>query len=110
MGKSGVALFMVFALTACSSSFHGSYAPISYVGGGAIEGSEPLGKVEGSSCQTKFLYVLPMGDGVSTSEAVRAAKNAREGARYLADIAIDDRTNWQFGYLEQCITVEAIAY
>ena len=104
------ALGIALMTTSCTSSLHGSYAPTSYVGGEATTGAPPLGPVEGSSCQTKFLYVLPLGQEVSTRAAIQSAKTQREGTRYLADISIDDRTRWGLGYSEQCITVDAVAY
>lgn len=105
-----VLVAILLTMPGCTSSLHGSYAPISYVSDDVIQTSEALGRVQGMSCQTKFLYVFPVGEGVSTSAAIRRAKEDREGTRYIADISIDDRMNWQVGYLEQCITVEAIAY
>lgn len=101
---------LALVVTGCTTSLHGSYAPVSYVGGDSPGETQPLGKVQGSSCQTRMLYVFPMGSGVSTSAAIQAAKDELEGTRYIADISVDDRMSWQFGYSEQCITVDAIAY
>ena len=104
------ALMFCSMITGCTSSLHGSYAPISYVSDDTVRRPEPLGQVRGESCQTKLLYFFPMGSGVSTSEAIRAAKEQLEGTSYIAEISIDDRMNWGLGYSEQCITVDAIAY
>lgn len=46
----------------------------------------------------------------STAEAIQAAKDQYEGTKFLTDISIDDRTEWEIGYSIQCITVEGLAH
>jgi hypothetical protein len=69
-----------------------------------------LGSVEGRSCQTRVLYVFPSGDRPTTDEAMVNAKNMHDGTRFIADISIDDETEWKVGYSVKCIVVRATAY
>jgi len=103
-------IFALFILTACSTGFHGSFSPNTYIGGKDNLNAEEIGRVEGKSCQTKVLYLFPFGPPPSTAEAIKFAKEKHQGTKYLTDISIDDRTEWEIGYLRQCITVEATAY
>lgn len=103
-------LSAVFFLTACTTGFHGSFAPNTYTGGENNENSEEGIPVKGQSCQTRVLYVFPSGEAPSTAEAIQAAKDQHEGTKFLTDISIDDRTEWEIGYSIQCITVEGLAH
>lgn len=105
-----LAIVLSILLTGCSTSLHGSFAAISYIDKSAGKSSKAIGPVRGESCQTRVLYLFPVGPATSTSEAIQAAKKQYQGTNYIADISIDDRTNWKFGYSVQCITVDAIAY
>jgi len=69
-----------------------------------------LGAVEGKSCQTSALYLIPYADSAATSAAIEDAKKQREGTILLADLAIDDKRWLEFGYSVQCILVSATAY
>ncbi len=69
-----------------------------------------LGDVEGQSCQTRPFYIFAMGEPATTEEAIRDAKSRIEGMRFMADISIDDETDWNFLYSVQCITVTDTAY
>jgi hypothetical protein len=105
-----VALSAFFLLAACTTGFHGSFAPQTYIGNEGSANSEIIGPVKGQSCQTRVLYLFPDGNPPSTAEAIQAAKNQYEGTKYLTDVSIDDRTEWEVGYSRQCITVEGIAH
>jgi len=99
-----------FFLTACTTGFHGSFAPSTYIGSEDGANAGKIGPVKGQSCQTRVLYLFPTGLPPSTAEAIQSAKDQYEGAKYLTDISIDDRTEWEIGYSKQCITVEGIAH
>jgi hypothetical protein len=99
-----------FFLSACTIGHHGSFAPNTYIGSGDGAKSEKIGPVKGQSCQTRVLYVFPYGSPPSTAEAIRSAMDQFEGTKYLSDVSIDDRTEWEIGYSRQCITVEGIAH
>ena len=100
----------VFFLTACTTGFHGSFAPNTYIGSEYTVNSEKVNPVKGQSCQTRVLYLFPAGTPPSTAEAIQAAKDQYEGTKFLTDISIDDRTEWGIGYSKQCITVEGFAH
>ena len=99
-----------FILTACTTGFHGSFAPSTYIDSEDDENSEQIGPVKGQSCQTRVLYLFPAGPPPSTAEAIQSAKDQYESTKYLTDISIDDRTEWGIGYSRQCISVEGIAH
>jgi hypothetical protein len=109
-GLSGLAVALVFLPAGCTTSLHGSFVTSSYRGDTGGGNLQPKGRVRGESCQTKFLYVFPIGPELSTAKAIQAAKDKYEGTRYLADISIDDRTSWGVGYSVECITVDATAF
>jgi hypothetical protein len=69
-----------------------------------------LGPVEGRSCQTRVLYVFPSSNPPTTHEAITNAKDERESTSFIADISIDDETQWRIGYSVKCIIVRATAY
>jgi len=103
-------LSVVFFLTGCTTGFHGSFAPNTYIDKEYNTTIEDISPVKGKSCQTRVLYVFPAGPPPSTAEAIQAAKDQYEGTKFLTDISIDDRTEWEFGYSNQCITVEGLAH
>jgi hypothetical protein len=104
------AISAFFFLTACTTGFHGSFAPSTYIGSEDGVNSEQIRRVKGQSCQTRVLYLFPTGLPPSTAEAIQSAKGQYEGTKYLTDVSIDDRTEWEIGYSRQCITVEGIAH
>jgi hypothetical protein len=104
------AISAFFFLTACTTGFHGSFAPSTFIGGEDDANSEQIGRVMGQSCQTRVLYLFPAGPPPLTAEAIQSAKGQYEDTKYLTDISIDDRTEWGIGYSKQCITVEGIAH
>ena len=104
------AISAFFFLTACTTGYHGSFAPSTYIGSKDGANSGQMVRVKGQSCQTLVLYLFPTGLPPSTAEAIQSAKDQYEGTKYLTDISIDDRTEWRIGYSEQCITVEGIAH
>jgi hypothetical protein len=106
----GLAVSLALLCAACTTSLHGSYVPISYVDDSVDRSLKPIGQARGESCQTRFLYLFPVGPATSTNEAIAAAKLHHEGTSYIADISIDDRRRFEFGYSVQCIIVDAIAY
>ena len=111
LGRSALFLILILSLGGCTTSLHGSFVTSTYEGAGdAEESSERLGPVQGESCQTAFLYFFPLGEAPSTNAAVEDAKQQIEGTAFLADLAIDDHRNWQFGYLVSCIRVDAVAF
>ncbi len=97
-------------LTACTTGHHGSFAPSTYIGSEDGANSGQIDRVKGQSCQTRVLYLFPTGPPPSTAEAIQSAKDQYEGTKYLTDISIDDRTEWEIGYSRQCITVEGTAH
>ncbi len=97
-------------LASCTTGFHGSFAPNTYTSSEDSANSGQIGRVKGQSCQTRVLYLLPHGPAPSTAEAIQSAKDQYEGTKFLTDISIDDRTEWEIGYSRQCITVEGIAH
>ncbi|MCK5361837.1 MAG: hypothetical protein KAR22_02650 [Gammaproteobacteria bacterium] len=109
-----VAAFMAGAailfMTGCSTSLHGSFIPYTYAGTTERASATELGAVVGHSCQTQPLYVLAMGDPATTDAAINDAKNQISGTTFLADLSIDDETEWKFAYSIQCIVVRATAY
>ena len=104
-----VAVVILF-LTGCSTSLHGSFVPYTYAGTSERTSETELGSVVGKSCQTQPLYILAMGDPATTDGAINDAKNQISGTKFLADLSIDDETEWKFGYSIQCIVVRATAY
>lgn len=105
-----IIISVLLLLTACSTGYHGSFVPSTYIGSEDGNNSEQIGPVKGKSCQTRVLYLFPVGPAPSTEEAIRSAKEQYKDTKYLTDISIDDRTEWSIGYSRQCITVEATAY
>jgi hypothetical protein len=103
-------LSALFLLAGCNTGFHGSFATNTYIYENDDVKFKPIGPVKGQSCQTKFLYIFPLGSSPSTEEAIQSAKDQFEGTKYLTDVSIDDRVKWEFGYSIQCIVVEAIAH
>ena len=97
-------------LSAYSTSQHGSFVVKSYQGGLEQGVVAELGSVEERSCQTRFLYIFPRGDSPTTDEAIANARNMHHGTRFIANISIDDKTRWGFGYAVMCIVVRGTAY
>ena len=100
----------IIFLSGCTTSNHGSFVTSSYIESGDKNKGEFAGKVVGESTQTWVLYIIPIGDAPSTSNAINDAKSKIEGTKYLTDISIDDRTYWKFGYSRWVIKVDANAY
>lgn len=105
-----VSLLALLFLAACSTGFHGSFTPSTYLSDEAHPDAENIGPVVGQSCQTRVLYLFPLGEAPSTAEAVQAAKDQYEGTRFLTDISIDDRIKWEIGYSMHCIIIEGFAH
>lgn len=105
-----VPFLALLLLAGCNTGFHGSFVPNTYFSDEAHPDAERIGPVVGQSCQTKVLYLFPLGEAPSTAEAVQAAKDQREGTQFLTDISIDDRIKWEIGYSMHCITVEGFAH
>ena len=103
-------LSTLLLLAGCNTGFHGSFASNTYIPAEYSGNSDRIGPVTGQSCQTKVLYLFPLGPAPSTDEAIQSAKDQYEGTTYLTDVSIDDRINWEFGYSVQCITVDAMAH
>ena len=101
---------LTVVLSACSTSLHGSFVTTSYQDEPGDSAVTELGPVEGRSCQTRILYLFPMGDSPTTDEAIANAKNVHQGTRFIADISIDDETWWGVGYAVRCIVARATAY
>ncbi|WP_299806421.1 TRL domain-containing protein [uncultured Shewanella sp.] len=98
------------AMMGCNIANHGSFVTNTYQD---VKVSGPLvrlGPVSGQSCQTHFLYLLPMGDSVSSPRAIEEAKNAIKGTIIITDVTIDDTLSFGVGYSEQCINVQGIAF
>jgi len=105
-----LSIVMLLQLTACSTAFHGSFVANTYIGENAKKNTPAKGLARGVSCQTRVLYLFPTGDPPSTQEAIQLAKKQYEGTEYLADVTVENRTEWAFGYLRQCTTVIGTAY
>lgn len=106
-------LFFIAAmlfLNSCATSNHGSFVPSTYKETHEETVNEKGTKVIGVSKQTWFLYIFPMGNAPSTDEAISDAKSKIKDTKFLADLSIDDRTNWKVGYSEQLIEVKATAF
>jgi hypothetical protein len=97
-------------MASCSTALHGSFIPYSYADEVAPSSTKELGPVVGRSCQTQPLYILATGDPATTDAAINDAKKQIDGTRFLADLSIDDETEWKFPYSIQCIVVRATAY
>lgn len=108
--KIGLVALVIACSAGCTASRHGSFAANSHMGIPAASPKAGLGPTQGTSCQTRALYLFPIGKEVSTSEAIASAMSKHEGTQYITNVSIDDRTRWGFGYSEQCITVDATAY
>ena len=104
------ALSAFLILTGCFTGFHGSFVPSTYIGGEDPSNSEQIGPVIGQSCQKRVLYLFPAGSSPSTAEAIQSAKDQHKGTKYLTDVSIDERTEWEIGYSRQCIIVQATAH
>ena len=111
MSKLKILIYMaaLVVLSSCATSNHGSFVPSTYQSRDDGTGNKTCQKVTGESKQTWFLYLLPMGPAPSTDEAISDAKSQMNGARYLTDLSIDDRTYWRLGYSEQVIETKAHA-
>lgn len=96
-------------VSGCATGLHGTYIPNSYIDKNANIKGERLGKVTGISSQTWILYLFPMSDSPSTSNAINDAKQKVKGTKYLSDVSIDDRVIWSVGYRKQTIKVDAEA-
>jgi len=105
-----IAICLLILINGCSTSLHGAFVATSYAGEFKHTAPEKLGPVEGRSCQTMFLYIFPQGNSPVTDEAIVNTKKAYEDTRFIADISIDDETNWKFGYSIRCVVVRATAY
>ncbi|MGS0674280.1 hypothetical protein [Shewanella sp. 0m-4] len=103
-------LIVCAGLTGCNTANHGSFVTKTYQDKKLTDTLVNLGPVLGQSCQTQFLYLLPLGDSVSSPDAIAAAKSAIKGTAILTDVTIDDTLSIGFGYSEQCINVQGIAY
>ena len=112
--RSSIVLYFVisafFFLWACTTGFHGSFVPSTYIGSEDAANYGQISRVKSQSCQTRVLYLFPIGLPPSTAEAIKSAKEQYEGTKYLTDVSIDDRTEWEIGYSRQCISVEGIAH
>ena len=103
-------VFMCFLiLSGCNIANHGSFTSKTFHGVTQPENLVKLGAVVGKSCQTQFLYLLPIDEGVSTLMAIEQAKQKIANTVLLADMIIDDTLAIEFGYSEQCIIVHATA-
>ncbi|MCL1060050.1 hypothetical protein L2729_18940 [Shewanella gelidimarina] len=103
-------ILSIFLISGCNVANHGSFTSKTYQTPAQQERLVNLGPVVGESCQTQFLYLVPIDGSVSTLAAINQAKQKIEGTVILADMIIDDTLSIQFGYSEQCISVHAIAY
>jgi hypothetical protein len=97
-------------LSACTVGLHGSFVDRSYIPKGQERPGVLLGKVHGTSCQKKVLYLFPQGEAVGTDDAISDALSQREGTDYLGDISIDTTNHFGFGYSISCMEVDAEAY
>ena len=103
-------IVMLLLLTACSTAFHGSFVANTYIDENTKKATTPKGLARGDSCQTRALYLFPAGEPPSTQDAIQLAKKQYEGTEYLADVTVENQTEWAFGYLRQCTTVIGTAY
>lgn len=103
-------VFMILLLTACSTAFHGSFVANTYINDNSKKNTTPRGLARGDSCQTRVLYLFPAGESPSTQEAIQLAIKQHEETEYLANVTVENRTEWEFGYLRQCTTVTGTAY
>jgi hypothetical protein len=105
-----IIICLTLLLNACTTSLHGSFVTTSYSGRVEQQDAVELGPVEGRSCQTGVLYVFPLGEAPTTDEAISNAKSVCEDISFIADISIDDETQWGVGYSVKCVVVRATAY
>jgi hypothetical protein len=105
-----IVISIFFLISGCNVANHGSFTSKTYQTPAQQERLVNLGPVVGESCQTQFLYLVPIDESVSTLAAINQSKQKIEGTVILADMIIDDTLSIQFGYSEQCISVHAIAY
>ena len=105
-------LSSLLLLSGCNLANHGSFITQTYHSNLGGNESKPisLGQVEGKSCQTSVLYLIPYGESASTHGAIADAKSRIEGTVFLTDVTIDDKLWLEFGYSVQCIIVTATAY
>jgi len=103
-------IVILMLLTACSTGFHGSFVANTYINENSEKITSAKGLARGDSCQTRALYLFPLGEPPSTQEAIQLAKKQYEGTEYLADVTVENRTEWSLGYLRQCTTVTGTAY
>lgn len=102
-------LSLLLILGGCATSNHGTFVNSTYIKEGHQISNQVLGNVRGESRQVWFLYIFPIDESPSTSQALLDAKNKIEGTVFLTDVSIDDRTYWKFGYSEHAIEVDAVA-
>jgi hypothetical protein len=105
-----VVISSFFLMSGCNVANHGSFTSTTYQTPAHQEPLINMGPVVGESCQTQFLYLMPIDNSVSTLAAINMAKQQIEGSVILADMIIDDTLSIGFGYSEQCIIVHATAY
>jgi hypothetical protein len=103
-------IWFALVLSGCSTSLHGTFVAASYSSDVKHADAEVLGLVEGRSCQIRPLYIFVSGDPATTHDAIEDAKNVRAETSFIANISIDDETQWKLGYAVQCIVVRATAY
>ncbi len=94
----------------CTTANHGTFVSSTYVETNSQTEAGLIGEVVGESSQTWFLYIFPLGDAPLTMKAILDAKSKKETTQYVADVAIDGRIYWKFGYSKQVVIVEATAY
>ncbi|MDR8523945.1 MULTISPECIES: hypothetical protein [Shewanella] len=110
VAKASMLIIGTALLAGCNIANHGSFVSQTYQDKNVTDELVKLGPVLGQSCQVQFLYVLPVGDSVSSPKAIAAAKSVIAGTKILTDVTIDDGLSFGIGYSEQCINVEGIAY
>jgi hypothetical protein len=106
-------LFIIIALislSSCTTAAHGTFAKSTFLETNNKYQNIFVGKVVGESSQTYLLYLLPVGEAPSTSEALSDAESKIPGTKYLTNLSIDNITYWKFGYSIRVIKVEANAY
>ena len=110
--KNNLLIFLIATLmiSSCATGNHGTFVTSTHIEPENNYENKFVGKVNGESSQTWFLYVFPIGESPSTDKAISNAKAKIHGTKYLTDISVDDRTYWEFGYSKQVIKVEANAY
>ena len=105
-----LALALGLVCSGCMTGAPATFATSTYYDESRYTDPAALGRVVGRSCQTRILYVLPKGPATSTSAAIEDAKSKMEGTVFLADVSVEERLEWRFGYSRNCVIVTAIAY